>query len=443
MNQARERAVHATLEALGLIDAAAGARVIAAVAGGINKTARVEIRDRMLFAKWNDRGLRAHFSAEAAGLEALRAADSGLRVPTVIAHRDEPATEAFLLLEHIENVNRPAEFDETLGRGLARLHRTSSRQGFGFACDTYCGATRQINAWYTDWIDFFRDERLAAQVQLARHRGMSRVDAALCDRLLARLDEWIADDEPPALLHGDLWSGNLLCDAAGVLKGCESTPRFEGLIHGRTHKVPTAAPRSRSDRRLDRRIHRLFASFNAVHQCLLNGAATAVASDTWCGIYHVRESSLDATTLGRSRSVEEQRATGLQLRERVLEAAGRQIVGDVVERRRRIDEVERARRQRLAQECGARRFDAAQLQRRLTALLREALFDVVQTRLVPVDDDGVHRPPLGAEPREELEQLGSRPGVQRRDAEHRTVLSRTEAPHQLTPEHDASRPQRR
>ncbi len=56
----------------------------------------------------------------------------------------------------------------------------------------------------------------AAQVQLARHRGMSRVDAALCDRLLARLDEWIADDEPPALLHGDLWSGNLLCDAAGV-----------------------------------------------------------------------------------------------------------------------------------------------------------------------------------------------------------------------------------
>lgn len=216
MNQARERAVHATLEALGLIDASAGARVIAAVAGGINKTARVEIRDRMLFAKWNDRGLRAHFSAEAAGLEALRAADSGLRVPTVIAHRDEPATEAFLLLEHIENVNRPAEFDETLGRGLARLHRTSSRQGFGFACDTYCGATRQINAWYTDWIDFFRDERLAAQVQLARHRGMSRVDAALCDRLLARLDEWIADDEPPALLHGDLWSGNLLCDAAGV-----------------------------------------------------------------------------------------------------------------------------------------------------------------------------------------------------------------------------------
>jgi hypothetical protein len=181
----REAVERGGIDIRGRIDAAAGARVIAAVAGGINKTARVEIRDRMLFAKWNDRGLRAHFSAEAAGLEALRAADSGLRVPTVIAHRDEPATEAFLLLEHIENVNRPAEFDETLGRGLARLHRTSSRQGFGFACDTYCGATRQINAWYTDWIDFFRDERLAAQVQLARHRGMSRVDAALCDRLLA------------------------------------------------------------------------------------------------------------------------------------------------------------------------------------------------------------------------------------------------------------------
>jgi hypothetical protein len=48
-------------------------------------------------------------------------------------------------------------------------------------------------------------------------------------------------------------------------------------MHSRTHEVSEAAPRSRSDRLLDRRIHRLFASFNAVHLCLLNGAATAVA----------------------------------------------------------------------------------------------------------------------------------------------------------------------
>lgn len=216
MNPARERALHRVLQSLALVDDAQPERVIAAVAGGINKTARIEVRDRLLFAKWNDRGLLAHFAAEAAGLDALRAADSGLRVPVALAARDAPADEAFLLLEHIETAPRPTDFDEILGRGLARQHRTSSRRGFGFACDTYCGATLQRNGWYTDWVDFFRDERLARQVQLARQRGMSRIDAALCDRLLARLDEWIADDEPPALLHGDLWSGNLMCGADAI-----------------------------------------------------------------------------------------------------------------------------------------------------------------------------------------------------------------------------------
>jgi hypothetical protein len=60
-------------------------------------------------------------------------------------------------------------------------------------------------------------------------------------------------------------------------RGCESTPRFEELTHSETHKESEAAPRSRGDRLHDRRIHRSFASFNAVHPCLSNGAATPVA----------------------------------------------------------------------------------------------------------------------------------------------------------------------
>lgn len=180
---------------------------LSAVGGGsINDAATCEVAGRTWFVKWNDRPLPDQFAAEAAGLAALAGADA-LRIPEVLAHSDEPGA-TFLILEHLPPGRRSPGFDEALGRGLATLHRATTDR-FGFHVDGYCGATPQPNGWMDDWVEFYRERRLRHQLDLARGRGFPddayRTGLDLLERLPAR----IADDEPPALIHGDLWSGNL------------------------------------------------------------------------------------------------------------------------------------------------------------------------------------------------------------------------------------------
>ena len=183
--------------------------------GCINSAATTEVFGATYFVKWNDRPLPDQFAAEAAGLQALAGAETSLVIPSPIAWSDDGPGRSFLVLEYLESGRRERGFDEALGRGLAELHRTTSPRGFGFEVDGYCGATPQPNGWMDRWVDFYRERRILHQVRLARRRGMGAGDAALFERLADRLDELIDDDEPPALIHGDLWSGNLHVTAEG------------------------------------------------------------------------------------------------------------------------------------------------------------------------------------------------------------------------------------
>ena len=185
-----------------------------AVGGCINETAVVEADDDVLFLKWNERPLLGQFEAEAAGLRALSAAESELRIPEVIGFSDEPG-QAFLLLEYLDSAPRGAEFDRQLGVGLAQLHRMFSERGFGFDLNGFCGATPQPNPWTSSWLEFYAHQRLGHQIELAAARGMGGSDLDSLHALVDRLGEWIDDSECPALIHGDLWSGNLHVDERG------------------------------------------------------------------------------------------------------------------------------------------------------------------------------------------------------------------------------------
>lgn len=177
--------------------------------GDINATATCEAGGETWFVKWNDHALPGQFEAEAQGLRTMRASGTSLVVPEPIAWSDAGPGRSYLIMQHLAPGPRAADFDDALGRGLAKMHAHSSPGGFGFAVDGACGATPQENGWMPRWVDFYRERRLAPQLRLARERGLSDRDAAAGARLLDRLEGLLDDDEPPAMIHGDLWSGNL------------------------------------------------------------------------------------------------------------------------------------------------------------------------------------------------------------------------------------------
>ncbi|HSR70269.1 MAG TPA: fructosamine kinase family protein [Acidobacteriota bacterium] len=195
-------------------------RESAGVGGGcINAARRIELEDgREFFLKSNADPLPGMFEREAEGLEALAEAAGELRVPEVIAVGGGRRGAAhFIVMEHIPTGHPAGDFFRRLGRGFALLHQESGAERFGFEHDNYIGSTPQPNGWMEDWVDFYRRRRLGFQLELACQKGHADDQMMqLGRRLLDRLDEYIAQpDEPPCLLHGDLWSGNYLCDDRG------------------------------------------------------------------------------------------------------------------------------------------------------------------------------------------------------------------------------------
>ncbi|HEX9734025.1 MAG TPA: fructosamine kinase family protein [Thermoanaerobaculia bacterium] len=193
------------------------ADVRAAGGGSINQGRVAQLADgRRFFVKTNPSPPPRMFECEAEGLRALAAAGA-LRVPRVIAVGGENEGAPALVLEAID-AGRPGEgFFARFGRAFAELHRATRGERFGFARDNYIGSTTQANRWTEDWCEFWRRHRLGFQLDLARRRGLSDSTLdRLGERLLDRLDELIGEpDEPPCLLHGDLWSGNYMVDVDG------------------------------------------------------------------------------------------------------------------------------------------------------------------------------------------------------------------------------------
>lgn len=192
----------------------------APVGGGcIHRGTRITWSDgRAYFLKWNPSpSAGAMFRCEVAGLEALAAAGP-LRVPRPVAVGDEgDQGPAWLLMEYIEPGPAGRDHDEALGAGLAALHHPRPGARWGWGEDNWIGSLPQGNASTDDWPTFWRDRRLAPQVERARRSGLLRGEAdRVMDALLGAVPGALADTpDAPGLLHGDLWSGNAFADAHG------------------------------------------------------------------------------------------------------------------------------------------------------------------------------------------------------------------------------------
>lgn len=184
--------------------------------GDISEAVAVATPRRRLFVKWQHGGPPDIFEREAEALERMWASGTDLRVPEVFsATRPGDGFPATLVIEYIESGRPAADYDERFGRGLAQLH-SALAEAFGFDEDNYCGTTPQPNGWTDDWVEFYLENRLRHQLELIeQRRGVSTDEKRAFEDLLDRLDELLEANEPPSLIHGDLWSGNAYADTDG------------------------------------------------------------------------------------------------------------------------------------------------------------------------------------------------------------------------------------
>jgi fructosamine-3-kinase len=197
-------------ESLGCVVHVLGFQFIAG--GSINTAVKVETDEGTFFVKWNESENRDIFEAEARGLNMLR--DTGvIRIPEVIAY-GQSYEKSYLILEYIPSVEVNKKFWPRFGSSLAAVHSQSHTQ-FGLSYNNYIGALPQNNSYCEDGIEFFIERRLKVQAGLALYNG--EISQTLFDKFY-RLYEVLPSllpAEKPALLHGDLWSGNFLVDNQG------------------------------------------------------------------------------------------------------------------------------------------------------------------------------------------------------------------------------------
>ena len=174
------------------------------VSGGcINQGYRVTDSVQTYFVKLNRASQVTMFSAEALGLQQMRETETIL-VPAPICWGTVDDS-AYIVLEWLDLGRGTSQTWKEMGRQLARLHQVKKSTAFGWEQNNTIGATPQINTWTSDWSDFFTHYRIGYQIQLAKQKGGHFPQG---DRLLAAIPKLLEHTPQPALVHGDLWSGN-------------------------------------------------------------------------------------------------------------------------------------------------------------------------------------------------------------------------------------------
>jgi len=181
--------------------------------GCINKGGKLRTSQGVFFLKWNDaKKFPDMFEAEAKGLNLLATANA-IHIPKVIG-AGESSPYQFILMEFIESRTRSMNHWEVLGKELASLHKNSS-SAYGLDHDNYIGSLPQFNNFKNSWVEFFISQRLNIQLKIGiDSHSIERPLVKKFDALYKKLPS-ILHEEKPSLVHGDLWSGNLITDEKG------------------------------------------------------------------------------------------------------------------------------------------------------------------------------------------------------------------------------------
>lgn len=137
---------------------------------------------------------------------------SQLPVPQVLH-----STPELLVMEFLPgNSHFDAHTERDAAAHLAALHCLTASQ-FGLSQDTLIGGLPQPNPWAVRWLDFFRDHRLLCMARMALEtRQLPGSVMARLEKLAGQLPRWLEEPAQPALIHGDIWTTNVLAERGRV-----------------------------------------------------------------------------------------------------------------------------------------------------------------------------------------------------------------------------------
>ncbi len=184
---------------------------VKAVSGGsINQVSYVETEKHRYIVKTHTDMPDNFFLQEALGLTALA---NCVRVPQVYHYQyDERTGEASLWMEWIQTGQKCEQTEELLGQKLASLHQRT-HSSYGFVEDNYLGIYPQSNPWEGNWVTFFREHRVKAQMEIGMELGhITAKRHQQLEKLIDKLDQLLPAKPVASLLHGDLWGGNWFAD---------------------------------------------------------------------------------------------------------------------------------------------------------------------------------------------------------------------------------------
>ena len=179
--------------------------------GSINQAYKVSFANKTLFCKINSATKFPHlFQRESSGLELIR--KQGIIQAAEVFDCFEVNGMQILLLKWIHEGERSESFWKMFGEQLAALHHITAVD-FGLDEDNFMGSVPQSNRPSVDWTNFFVEQRLNPLLQLCTNKKL--LSYRCCqqfENLYQQLPNIFDKEQKPALLHGDLWSGNFMCN---------------------------------------------------------------------------------------------------------------------------------------------------------------------------------------------------------------------------------------
>jgi protein-ribulosamine 3-kinase len=175
--------------------------------GSINEAAKIYSKTGTYFIKWNEFFIPDFFESEVKNLQLIKQ-QQVFSTPEIVEVGYTEDT-AFLMLDYIESSRPSYTSMRQFGEKLAQFHSIKQAH-FGLNFNNYCGLIFQTNVVTKNWTDFFVEYRLRPLVNRAFNQQLLYLSEV---EIFVKLFEKFSDyfpKENPALLHGDLWSGNFI-----------------------------------------------------------------------------------------------------------------------------------------------------------------------------------------------------------------------------------------